>query len=132
MHSPTNQDRKRVVSVLGQEYKTADAGTGKFIVGKFHDYKRVDSNTIISQVQDLQLVLHEIHVEGISLSESFHVAAIIEKLAQSCKEFKNYLKHKGIKCEDLIMRLRIEEDDYVYVKTVRNRSMESKATVVEL
>ena len=40
----------------------------------------VDSKTIISQVQDLQVILYEIHVEGMVLSESFQVAAIIEKL----------------------------------------------------
>ena len=54
----------------------------------------VDSKTVISQIQDLQLILHDIHAEGMSLSESFQVAALIEKLPQSWKEFKNYLKHK--------------------------------------
>ena len=52
----------------------------KFVVGRFLDYKMVDSKTIISQVQDLQVILYEIHVEGMVLSESFQVAAIIEKL----------------------------------------------------
>ena len=54
----------------------------------------VDSKTVISQVQDLQLILHDIYTEGMSLSESFQVAALIEKLPQRWKEFKNYLKHK--------------------------------------
>ena len=47
------------------------------------------------------------------LSESFQVAAIIEKLPQNWKNFKNYLKHKRkeMKLEDLIVRLGIEEDN---------------------
>ena len=65
---------------LNRKYKTVDAGMKKFVVGRFLDYKMVDSKTIISQVQDLQVILHEIHAEGMMLSESFQVAVIIEKL----------------------------------------------------
>ena len=83
------------MGILGQKkYKTEDAGLKKFVVGKFLDYKMLDSKIVISQVQDLQVILHDIHVEGMSLSESFQVAAIIEKLSPLWKEFKNYLKHK--------------------------------------
>ena len=81
----------------------------KFVVRRFFDYKTVDSKTIISQVQDLQVILHEIHAEGMVLSESFQVAAIIEKLSPNWKDLKNYLKHKRkeMDLEDLIVRLRI-------------------------
>ena len=56
---------------LDKKYKTKDAGLKKFVVGKFLDYKMFDSKTLISQVQDLQVILHDIHAEGMSLSESF-------------------------------------------------------------
>ena len=48
-----------------------------------------------------------------SISESFHVATIIEKFLLSWKEFKNNLKHKceEMQLEDLIVRLRIEENN---------------------
>ena len=105
----------------------------KFVVGRFLDYKMVDSKTIISQVQDLQVILHEIRVEGMVLSEYFQVAAIIEKLPPNWKDLKNYLKHKRkeMKLEDLIVRLRIEEDNRVSKKKVGNHSMESKTHVIE-
>ena len=47
------------------------------------------------------------------LSEAFQVAAIIEKLPPGWKDFKNYLKHKQkeMNVEELIVRLRIEEDN---------------------
>ena len=60
------------------------------------------------------------------------MAAIIEKLLSNWKDFKNYLKHKckEMKLEDLIVRLRIEEDNRVSEKKIGN-FMESKAHVIE-
>ena len=118
---------------LDKKYKTEDAGLKNFVVGKFLDYKMLDSKTVISQVQDLQVILHDIHAEGMSLSESFQVAAIIEKLSPLWKEFKNYLKHKRkeMRLEDLIVRLRIEEDNRASEKKACKGFMESKANVVE-
>ncbi|XP_073120423.1 uncharacterized protein [Henckelia pumila] len=54
------------------------------------------------------------------INEPFQVASIIEKLPPMWKDFKNYLKHKRkeLKLEDLIVRLRIEED---------NRNTEAKS-----
>ena len=54
----------------------------------------VDSKTMVSQVQELQVILHETHAERMILSETFQVATIIEKLPPTWKDFKNYLKHK--------------------------------------
>ena len=118
---------------LDKKYKTEDAGLKKFVVGKFLDYKMLDSKTVISQVQDLQVILHDIHAEGMSLIESFQVAAIIEKLPPLWKEFKNYLKHKRkeMRLEDLIVRLRIEEDNRASEKKADKGFIESKANVVE-
>ncbi|KAK0596722.1 hypothetical protein LWI29_018407 [Acer saccharum] len=116
---------------LDKKYKTEDAGMKKFIVGRFLDYKMIDNKTVISQVQELQLILHEIHAENMVLSESFQVAAVIEKLPPSWKEFKNYLKHKRkeMGLEDMIVRLRIEEDNRRSEK--RGSSIEAKAHIVE-
>ncbi|GMY11025.1 Retrovirus-related Pol polyprotein from transposon TNT 1-94 [Fagus crenata] len=63
----------------------------------------------------------------------FLFATIIEKLPSSWKEFKNYLKHKRkeMKLEDLIVRLRIEEDNRTSEKAMWNQTIESKANVVE-
>ncbi|PKI75353.1 hypothetical protein CRG98_004237 [Punica granatum] len=48
-----------------------------------------------------------------ALSESFQVAVVIEKLPLGWKDFKNYLKHKRkeMTMEDLVVKLRIEEDN---------------------
>ncbi|KAL5567734.1 hypothetical protein UlMin_024309 [Ulmus minor] len=123
---------KELWESLDQKYKSEDAGSKKFVVGRFLDYKMVDSKTVISQVQELQVILHEIHAEGMNLSETFQVATIIEKLPPAWKDFKNYLKHKRkeMSIEDLVVRLRIEEDNRCSEKRGYNLSV-AKANVVE-
>ena len=51
-----------------------------FVLGHFLNYKILDSKTVINQVQEIQMILHEIHSEIMKLSEAFQVAVVIEKL----------------------------------------------------
>ncbi|KAF3628581.1 putative glucan endo-1,3-beta-glucosidase A-like [Capsicum annuum] len=62
---------------------------------------------------ELQVIIHDLLAEGIIVNDAFQVAAIVEKLPPLWKDFKNYLKHKckEMTLEDLIVRLRIEEDN---------------------
>ena len=78
------------------------------------------------------MILHELHYEGMIVSEVFQVATIVEKLSTAWKDFKNYLKHKQkeMNVEEKIVRLRIEEDNRRYEKRVSSQS-EIKANVVE-
>ncbi|XP_048133213.1 uncharacterized protein LOC115733258 [Rhodamnia argentea] len=62
---------KELWESLDKKYKTEDVGLKKFIVGKFLDFKMVDSKIVLSQVQELQVIMHDIHVEGMTLSETF-------------------------------------------------------------
>ena len=68
-----------------------------------------------------------------TLSETFQVAGFIEKLPPSRRDFKNYLKHKRkeLSLEDLIVRLRIEEDNRLSEKKVWKNLEVSRANVVE-
>ncbi|PKI78445.1 hypothetical protein CRG98_001157 [Punica granatum] len=45
---------------LDRKYKLEDVGEKKFLVGQFLDFKMVDSRIIMSQVQEFQVLLHEI------------------------------------------------------------------------
>ncbi|XP_062104939.1 uncharacterized protein LOC133816493 [Humulus lupulus] len=67
----TKKTVKELLESLDRKYRTEDAGTKKFVIGQFLDYKM-----------------------GIILSETFQVAALIEMLPPTWKEFKRYLKHK--------------------------------------
>ncbi|XP_073153010.1 uncharacterized protein [Henckelia pumila] len=79
---------KELWDSLKKKYKTEHADIKKFVVGKFLDFKMVDKNC--------------------------------DELPPQWKEFKNYLNHKRkeLKLENLIVRLRIEED---------NRNTEAKS-----
>ena len=57
VYSPIKMARELWES-LDIKYKTEDVGMKNFVMGTFLDYKMVDSKTIISQVQDLQVILH--------------------------------------------------------------------------
>ena len=92
----------------------------KFIVAKYLDYKMIDSKTVVTQVQELQVIIHDLIAEGLIVNDAFQVTAIIEKLPPLWKDFEYYLKHKckEMTVEDLVVRLRIEEDN----KTAEKRS----------
>ncbi|GJV16573.1 RNA-directed DNA polymerase, eukaryota, reverse transcriptase zinc-binding domain protein [Tanacetum coccineum] len=100
---------KELWESLERKYKTEDAGTKKFVV-----------------------LLHDIHAEGMTLSETFQVVVTIEKLPPSWVEFKNYLKHKRkeMSVEDLVVRLRIEEDNKLAQKNTYTPDS-AKANMVE-
>ena len=67
------------------------------------------------------------------LSETFQVAAIIKKLPPTWKDFKNYLKHKRkeMSIEDLVLRLRIEEDNRGFEKKMAHNPNGAKANFME-
>ena len=62
---------KELWASLDKKYKTEDVGHKKFMVDRFLDYKMVDYMIVMDEVQELQIILHEIHAERMSLSESF-------------------------------------------------------------
>ena len=43
----------------------------KFIVAKFLDYKMIDSKTVVTQVQELQVIIHDLLAEGINLFSAY-------------------------------------------------------------
>ena len=86
---------KELWDALEQKYKTKDAGMKKFIVAKFLDYKMIDSKTVVTQVQELQVIIHDLLAEGLIVNDAFQVAAIIEKLPPLWKDFK---KTQGDDC----------------------------------
>ena len=101
---------KEMWDALVRKYKSEDAGSKKYAVAKFLNFKMVDSKPIMAQVEQLQLLVHEILAEGMEICETFQVAAFIEKLPPKWENFKNYLMHKrkAMNVEDLIVRLRVE------------------------
>ncbi|CAM8931388.1 unnamed protein product [Rhodiola kirilowii] len=127
----TKSTAKEVWEALDRKYRTENAGSKKYTVGRFLEFQMVDSKTVTSQVHDLQLIMHEMHSEGMVVNEPFQVAVVIEKLPSGWKEFKNYLKHKRkeMSMEDLVIRLKNEEDNRSSDKRLKLSS--GRANVVE-
>ncbi|KAH0655242.1 hypothetical protein KY285_030124 [Solanum tuberosum] len=124
---------KRTLGCFRKEVQKENAEMKTFIVAKFLDYKMIDSKTVVTQVQELQVIIHDLLTEGLIVNYVFQVAAIIEKLPPLWKDFKNYLKHKRkeMTIEDLMVRLRIEEDNKVAEKRSRGNSAISGVNIVE-
>ncbi|KAK2974036.1 hypothetical protein RJ640_006228 [Escallonia rubra] len=68
--------------------------------------------SVVAQTHDLQMIVHEIISEGIKVDEQMQVAAIIDKLPNSWKEFQKGLRHKQseLSIVNLMARLQIEEE----------------------
>ena len=77
VYSPM-KNAKTLWEALDKKYKTQDAGAKKLIIGCFLDYKMVDAKTVLSQVEEFQLFLHEMAAENMSVSETLQVGCIIE------------------------------------------------------
>ncbi|XP_070055529.1 uncharacterized protein [Nicotiana tomentosiformis] len=120
-------------NALENKYKIEDAGLKKFVAAKFLNFKMVNGKSVIMQIQELQVIVHDLLAEGMVINEAFQVAAFIEKLPQLWKDFKNYLTHKRkeMTLEDLIFRLRIEEDNKAAKKKSRGNSTIMRANIVE-
>ncbi|XP_019226050.1 PREDICTED: uncharacterized protein LOC109207567 [Nicotiana attenuata] len=124
---------KELWNTLKKKYKTEDAGLKKFVAAKFLDFKMVDCKSIITQVQELHVIVHDLVAEVMVINEAFQVAAFIKKLLPTWKDFKNYLKHKRkeMTLEDLIVRLRNKEDNKAAKKKSRGNSTIMGANIVE-
>ena len=64
---------KKLWASLDKKYKPEDVSTKKFIMGRFLKYKMVDNKTMINQVQEFQLILHKIEVEGMIYLKIFRL-----------------------------------------------------------
>lgn len=60
-----------------QNYNIDDARVKKFIAGHFLDYQMMNFKIAISQVDELQVILHDIHINDMILNETFQVATTI-------------------------------------------------------
>ncbi|GKA75308.1 retrovirus-related pol polyprotein from transposon TNT 1-94 [Tanacetum coccineum] len=110
---------------------TQVACSKKFVVGKFLNFKMNDAKPVVKQVEELQIIVHEMEVEGMGINSNFLVGSIIEKLPQSWKNFKLYLKHltDDMSFEQLVLKIRVEEDNRMIEKADAN-SIEPNANLV--
>ncbi|PHT94114.1 hypothetical protein T459_01996 [Capsicum annuum] len=51
---------EKLWGALEKKYKIEDADTKKFFVVRFLEYKIIDNKSIVSQVQELQVIIHDL------------------------------------------------------------------------
>ncbi|CAL9024439.1 unnamed protein product, partial [Prunus brigantina] len=86
---------------LDKKYKTEDAGLKKFVVGRFLDFKMVDSKTVINQVQELQVIMHEIEAENM----------VLDLIARLRIEEDNHGSEKKIGGNSMVAKAHVVEDE---------------------
>ncbi|XP_022147763.1 uncharacterized protein LOC111016620 [Momordica charantia] len=122
---------RQLWEALDKKYKLEDAGTKKFLVGKFLDYKMVDTKLVVNHLEELQIIISDLQSEGLVINEPFQVTVVIEKLYPAWREFKCYLKHKQkeLSIENLTVKLRIKENNTKGDK--EPQKFEAKAHIAE-
>lgn len=102
----TFKSAREIWESLDTKYKTEYACSKKFAVGKFLHFKMSDAKSVVKQVEELQILTHELEVEGMGLNSNFLVGSVIEKLPHSWNNFKLYLKHltEEMSFEQLVLK----------------------------
>nr|GEW78992.1 chlorophyll a-b binding protein 3C, chloroplastic [Tanacetum cinerariifolium] len=116
---------------MKKKYRTQVACSMKFVVGKFLNFKMNDAKPVVKQLEELQIIVHEMEIEGMGINSNFLVGSIIEKLSQTWKNFKLYLKHltDDMSFEQLVFKIRVEKDNRMNKKANAN-SIKPNANMV--
>ena len=79
------------------------------------------------------MLINDLINKDIKLPEPFVAGHLIETLPNSWKDYKNNIKHKRkqMSLEDVILHIRIEEQNWNKDKAEKVKELSSKAKVVE-
>ncbi|XP_024959795.1 uncharacterized protein LOC112500524 [Cynara cardunculus var. scolymus] len=115
----TFNSAREIWESLETKYKTEVACSKRVVVGKFLNFKTSDAKSVVKQVEELQVLVHELDTEGMGINPNFLVGSIIENLPPSWRDFKLYLKHltEDMSFDQLVLKLRVEKDNRNSEKT---------------
>ena len=125
---------KEIWDALTKIYIVKDAGTQKYAIGNFRKFQITEDRDVSSQIHDYHMLINDLVTKDIKLPEHFVVDYLIETIPDSWKDYKYSMKHKRKKknsLEDVIIHIRIEEQNKTMDKAERAKELSSKATVVE-
>ncbi|KAH7842618.1 hypothetical protein Vadar_007401 [Vaccinium darrowii] len=120
-------------NALVNKYVVEDAGIKKYAAANFLHFEMTDEKDVSSQIHEFHLITLELKNEGMELPEAFLTAALIEKLPETWREYKNGLKHKRheMNLEQVIVHIRIEERNRLLARNQMAKQLTVKANVVE-
>ena len=108
-------------------------GTQKYAIGNFQIFQMTDDRDLSSQIHDYHLLINDLAIEDIKLPEPFVTGYLVETIPESWKDYKNNMKHKRKQMflEDVIIHIRIEEQNLNRDNIEKAKELSSKANVVE-
>ena len=88
---------------------------------------------VSSQIHDYYLLINDLVIEDIKLPKPFVVSYLVETLLESWKDYKNNIKHKRkqMSLENVIIHIRIEEQNQNKDNVEKAKELSSMANVVE-
>ena len=124
---------KEIWDALTKIYIVEDARTQKYAIGYFRKFQIIEDRDVSSQIHDYHMLIHDLVIEGIYLPEPFVVGYLIETFPNYWEDYKNIMKHKRkqISLKDVIINIRVEEQNKTRDKAKRAKELSSKANVVE-
>lgn len=78
VYQPTVKTTKELWDALNDKHDLEIVGKKKFLVSDLYDFKMVDDQSVLSQVNKLQVLMHKIIANGTNFDESFQVSTIID------------------------------------------------------
>ena len=119
---------KEIWDALTKKYIVEDAGTQKYALGNFRKFQMTEDRDVSSQIHDYHMLVNDLVTEDIKLPEPFVVGYLIETLPDSWKVYKNSMKHKRkqTSLEDVIIHIRIEEQNKTRGKAKRAKELSSR------
>ena len=100
---------------------------------KFRKFQMTEDRDVSSQIHDYHMLVNGLVTEDIKLPEPFVASYLLETLLDFWKDYKNTMKHKRkqMSLEDVIIHIRIEEQNKTRDKAERAKELSSKENVVE-
>ena len=110
-----------------------DVRTQKYAIGNFRNFQMTEDRDVSSQIHDYHLLINDLVIEDIKLPEYFVVGYLVETLPKSWKDYKSNMKHKRkqMSLEDVIIHIRIEEQNRNKDDVEKAKELSSKVNVVK-
>ena len=118
---------------MNKKYILKDVGTQKYAIGNFRNFQMTEDRDVSSQIHDYHLLINDLAIKDIKLLKPFIAGYLVETLLESWKKYKNNMKYKRkqMSQEDVIIHIRIEEQNRNRDNIEKAKELSSKANVVE-
>ena len=87
-------DAKELWDAVVAKYDATYAGSELYTMESFHDFRMVNSRSIVEQAHEVQVLVKELELLKCPLPDKFVAGCIITKLPSFWRNFATTLKHK--------------------------------------